>query len=67
MTEQKKSDVVSKKIIHKKCDITSEYIANALPAKMPQVTSEQHRARTKKRDDHYNTHPSTEKTSEDST
>jgi hypothetical protein len=48
VTERKTTKVVSKRINHRKCDITKEDIANAPPVKMPQVTPEQHRERKKK-------------------
>jgi hypothetical protein len=43
MAPRKKTTVVSKQILHRKCDVTDEDIAKAPPVKMPQITPEQHR------------------------
>ena len=49
MAERKPDKVVSKRIVQRECDVTDEDIRHARPVKMPQVTPEQHRARTRKK------------------
>jgi hypothetical protein len=49
MAERKPEKIVSKRIVHRECEVTDEDIRHAQPVKMPQVTPEQHRARTRQR------------------